>query len=290
MAYRIEYVNTFTGTTYNLNSLNGTTGIDTRYLGDIGFGLSPLHHITARGPMMDGDVYVDYRLDPRVIQLPLLIRPGTAVGKTRMERLYYAREWIMGVFNPNHAGYLRYWPEYDLDPTNARYLNTRVLGGLTFDVDPQSPYDFRTVVQLRAADPLWYNNDASQTVTISNAQFGSFIAVTNVGNHRSWPIIQATGPVTNFRITNSQGGTTLAIELNASTTIAAGNTFTFNLQQGVKTVTGMGGANAISGVTAASDFATFAIPSGASSLRCTGTGTTAATSVTVLWTPAYNGV
>lgn len=288
MAYRIEYVNTFNSTVYNLNSLNGSTGIDTRFLGDIGFGLSPLHHITARGPMMDGDVYVDYRLDPRVIQLPLLIRPGTAVGKTRIERLYYAREWIMNVFNPNHEGYLRYWPDYDNDVTNVRYLNTRVLGGLTFDVDPQNPYDFRTIVQLRAADPLWYNNDDSKTVTISNAQFGSFIAITNPGNHRSWPTIQATGPVTNLRIASTQGATVLAIELSG--TIVAGNVFTFSLQQGVKTLYGAGGTNQISMVTAASDFATFAIPSGSSSIRCTGTATTAATNVVVYYTPAYNGV
>lgn len=288
MAYKIEYVNTYTGRALELNALDATSGITVSYLGDIGFGLAPMHHITARGPMQDGDTYVDMRFDPRVIQLPLLIQPGVAVGQTRMQRLYYARQVLASIFNPIHESYIRFLPDWDTDPTNARYLKGRVVGGLDFTVDPQMPYDFRTVVQYRAANPIWYNDDASVMTTISNAQFGSFVPVTNAGNYKSAVIFFVTGPVTNFRIASAQGAYVLFIQVNG--TIPAGDMWSFDLQPGIMSVQDSAGNNKISTISLDSNFGTFAIPPGSSSLRCTGTGTTAATSVDMYWTPAYSGV
>lgn len=288
MAYRIEYVNEL-GRTLQLNALDATTGITVDYLGDIGFGLSPLHHITARGAQQQGDTYVDMRLDPRIIQLPLLVRPGTASGQTRMQRLYYARDILQGIFSPFYSGYVRVFPEWDPIAGGAsKILNVRTVGGLTMDVDPQIPYEFRTVVQMRAADPLWYGDLTFQLFTA--AQFGPNRFFTNSGTAPSYPSIIITGPVTNCTVIYTQTNTLQSYTITITGTISAGDQFFIDLNPATKSVQDLAGNNQISRVSSTSDFATFVIESGSSALRCTGTGTTGATSVDINWTTAYLGI
>ena len=68
------------GVTYTLNGVNtittrlGSESFTFSYLGDQGFGLAPLHRITTRGPLQHGDSDIDFRLDPRILQIPLLVK------------------------------------------------------------------------------------------------------------------------------------------------------------------------------------------------------------------------
>ena len=76
-----------------------------------GFGHAPLHFITQRGPYQDGETVIDYRYDPRVVQIVIeeslasrtqfwdrrwklldLLRPNRSFGDTTREIIY--RKWL----------------------------------------------------------------------------------------------------------------------------------------------------------------------------------------------------
>lgn len=200
MAYSITY--TTGGITYNLNGTNATLGgLRLRYLGDQGFGLAPLHRITQRGPLQHGDTDLDFRLDPRILQLPLVVEAST------LEAGYTAREALMKIFSPSSGGgVLRITTD-----TYDRAIQCKTLGGLDFNVEPGSGYHIRTIIQLRASDPTWYDptpitNVATPSVngtptpvpllipwTVGTSSINATISITNAGTWQSYPVITAVG-------------------------------------------------------------------------------------------------
>ena len=292
MAYSITY--TTAGVTYDLNGINAGLGITIRYLGDQGFGMAPIQRITQRGPLQQGDTDVGYRLNPRVIQLPLLVEAMT------MDAGYTARKGLVKIFTPaNGAGILRVTTDlYD------RAILVVPMGGLDYNQDPKQGYHIRTVVQLRAADPTWYNPtiiNAAQTPTISgtptpvpltipwtagSSSINSTLNFTYDGDFPSYPIISATGPITGLTITHTTSGYVIAV----SGTIPAGETWTFDLRYGQKTVTNQAGDNKISSITSGSNIAEFAIILGANAITVAGTVTTSASTVNLTYYTRYTGV
>ena len=292
MPYSITY--TTAGTTYNLNGANAGIGVTVRYLGDQGFGMAPMQRITQRGPLQQGDTDVGYRLDPRIIQLPLLVEAMT------MDAGYTARKGLLKIFTPaNGAGILRVTTDlYD------RAILVVPMGGLDFNQDPQSGYHIRTVVQLRAADPTWYDPtivNAAQTPTITgtptpvpltipwtagSSSINSTLNFTYDGDFISYPIISVTGPITNLLITH----TTTGYVIGVTGTIIAGDTWTFDLRYGQKTVTDQAGVNQIANLTSGSSLADFAIILGANTITVSGTTTTSASTVNITYYTRYTGV
>lgn len=278
--FNITY--TARGTTYDLNGSG--TGHQIEYLGDQGFGLAPLHRITTRGPLQHGDSDIDFRLDPRILQLPLLIKN---TSNFPMYQHYVLRRHILNIFRPADLGVINVLASDNLQSIN-RYINVRVLGGMSFDVDP-TDYHLRTVVQLRADDPTWYDSSEVTSHTVTQAMFGNSYPVLNTGNWLSFPQIQATGPVTNLTITN----TTTSQVLNVPGTISAGTSYYFDLRYGYKTIyTGPNqtGTNVISAISATSNLATWAINAGSNTISVTGTGLTAASQVVFTWQNRYTGI
>ncbi len=292
MAYSITY--TTAGTTYNLNGVNAGLGVTVRYLGDQGFGMAPLHRITQRGPLQHGDSDIDFRLDPRILQLPLLIEAST------LDSGYMAREALTKIFTPaNGVGTLRITTD-SID----RAIDCVTLGGMDFNVDPATGWHVRTVVQLRASDPTWYNptpisGGATPSIagtptpvpllvpwTAGASALNSTLAITNAGTWLSYPIITAVGPITNLIITNTTSGD----KIEVSGTIASGDTWTFDLRYGRKTVIDQTGANKSSTITADSSLATFAINRGANAITVTGSSTGAASAVNLVYYTRYVGV
>lgn len=292
MAYSITY--TTGGTTYNLNGLNASLGITINYLGDQGFGLAPLHRITQRGPLQHGDSDVDFRLDPRIIQLPIVVKAST------LDSGYTARQALMKIFTPsNGGGTLRVKTDsYD------RSIDVKVLGGLDFNVEPGAGYHIRTVAQLRAADPTWYDptpvsggstpavEGTPTTVpllvpwTVGASSINSTINTTNVGTWQSYPIITAVGPITDLVITNTTTGDVVAVD----GTIANGDTWVFDLRYGRKTVVNQDDVNKIAYITADSSLATFALELGANAITVTAASPGAASSVSIVYYTRYVGV
>lgn len=262
MTYSLTY--TIAGSTYTLNGYDPITGLTFGYGGDNGFGLAPLHRITQRGPMQHGDTDDDFRLDPRVLQLPLI------VSNFSFDEYYQIRQKLLTLFSPSNVpGILT----VTLPTGEQRSIMTKVLGGLTLDYSGTDNYTIRTVLQLRADDPTWYDpvvNTLSLTpvssgtampiplvipLTMGSTTINSATTVVNGGSWAIYPVIQATGSITNFSITNSATGLTIA----TSGTIPAGRTWTIDLRYGYKTVYDDLGVNQISAITTSSSLSTFAI-------------------------------
>jgi len=268
-------------TTYTLSGADATTGLTIQYLGDQGFGLAPMHRITTRGPLQEGDSDIDFRLDPRVMQLPLMVVNTSATPRYQH---YEIREKLLSIFRPGDDGIISVgW--YNGVTQKRRLIETRVLGGLSFDVDPNG-YHIRTVVQLRASDPTWYDNTVNQ-VTYTQANIGGSQVLTTAGNWLSFPTIIINGPITNPKITNNTTGQ--YIEL--TTTVVLGTPLNIDLTYGQKTVfSNSPYVNRISTVTPASSLATWSLQPGNNTISITGTGTTAATSIVFSYLDRYTGI
>lgn len=297
MSYGVTY--TIGGITYNLSGYDAATGIQMQYIGGLNLGGAPLHAITSRGALQQGDTQLDFRLDPRIITL------AWAVHRDSLAELTDALDKYHQIFTPSNVlGRLT----ITRDDGTQRAIDCYYIGGLDDDIDPKS-YSLRLPVQLRCPDPTWYDPNQQTVQMVSGVDgtptpypyiipvtYGSAltqtVSVSYTGTWRSYPIIEATGPITGFSITNDSTGDNISL----SSAIPAGSTYRFNLLYGYKTVTDQTGANKIATVTSGSDLATFsiesapAVPGGTNSLTITGTGGTSASAVSLYYYTRYHGI
>ena len=292
MSYAITY--TVGAATFNLNGYDATTGLTFGYLGDQGFGMAPLHRITQRGPMQNGDSDVDFRLDPRIMQIPLF------VATTSVDEYYVARGRLLEVFSPsNTVGTVTV-------TTSAwtRSINVRVLGGMSFDTDPKIGYELRAVIQLRADDPTWYDAEphviAGSTGiagtataypviyprTYGTANINASTTYTYDGTWLAYPVITAIGPITGLVITNNTTGQIIT----TTGAIAAGRTYTYDLRYGKKTVYDDLGNNQIATVSASSTLATWAIVVGTNSISIAASASASPAAVAITYFTRYVGI
>jgi len=292
MTYEITYV--VNGTTFNLNGYDATSGLIYNYLGDQGFGLAPLHRITQRGPMQQGDTDVDFRLDPRILQLPIF------VNTTSIDDYYTARGRLLSVFTPsNTTGRLTV-------TTSAwsRTIDVKVLGGLSFDTDPKVGYGLRAVIQLRADDPTWYDAEPhaiagtsgiAGTATAYPVIYPRTYGTANIntttnfnydGTWQTYPIITAVGPITGLVITNNTTGQVIS----TTGAIAAGRTYTYDLRYGKKTVYDDLGNNQISTISASSSLATWSIVVGTNSISIAASSSAAPAEVDIIYYTRFVGI
>ena len=247
--------------TYTLNGTDTTTGLLIRYLGDQGFGLAPLRRITTRGPLQDGDSDIDFRLEPRVLQIPLMVVNASATAPKYQH--YEIREKLLSIFRPGDNAYITV-TRSDGVTTKTRRINVRVLGGMSFDVDPDN-FHVRTVVQLRADDPTWYDPQNIDTF-YDNANLNGTQVFPNLGNWDIFPLIMIERTITNPVITNVTTGQVISI-----TAAITSGFYLIDLSYGKKTVVDNLGVNRISTVSAASNLATWSIVPGNNTIAITGT-------------------
>lgn len=281
--YSIYYSVPRGGVTVNfeLNAYDSDHGLTINYLGDQGFGLAPIRRITTRGPLQNGDSDIDYRLDPRILQLPLLVQNASSSPKFNS---YSIRQALLSIFRPQEKGATLTVSTSNGTTTIERRINVQVLGGLTFDVDPQD-YHVRTIVQLRADDPTWYNPSAVVS-TYLDSNIGGSQTFSVAGNYPTFPVIRFNGPITNPTISSSTTGQSIAL----TATITAGNWIELDLSYGKKTVYDNLGANRISTVSATSNLATWSLVPDNNILVVTGTGTSASSDVTLTYYTRFTGI
>ena len=267
--------------TYTLNGTDTTTGLLIRYLGDQGFGLAPLHRVTVRGPLQDGDSDIDFRLDPRVLQIPLMVVNASATAPKYQH--YEIREKLLSIFRPGDNAFITV-TRSDGVTTKTRVINVRVLGGMSFDVDPDN-FHVRTVVQLRADDPTWYD-PTTTTYTINEANIGVNQTITNLGNWNAFPLIRVTGPIRVAEIFNSSTNFTIGID----DTISAGTYFDIDLSYGKKTVFDNAGVNRITRVLIGSDLAVWSLIPGNNIVAVNGFDTTSATKIEFTYSSRFTGI
>jgi hypothetical protein len=287
------------GVTYNLSSYDPTTGIDMQYIGGLNLGGAPLHAITTRGALQQGDTMLDFRLDPRIITLIWYVSGNTLSALTAQLDKYHQ------IFAPSMTlGTLI----ITRDDGTVRAIDNYYIGGLDNDIDPKI-YALRLPVQLRCPDPTWYDPSQQVVSMVSGVSgtptpypyvipvtYGSAlnqtVSVSYTGTWRSYPIIEATGPITGFSITNDSTGENISL----SSAIPAGSTYRFDLRYGYKTVRDQTNVNKIATVTSGSDLATFsiesapAVPGGVNALSISGTGGTAASAVSLYYYTRYHGI
>lgn len=299
MSYSITYA--VGGVTYNLSGFDPATGLTMNYLGDQGFGLAPMHRITQRGPLQQGDSDIDFRLDPRIMQIPLMVDAMT------IAQHYAVRAALLAAFAPsNVVGTLTV-----TTGATVRAIDCVVLGGLTMDVDAKQGYAVRTIVQLRADDPTWYD-PAVQVLTLTpgiagtaftvptlvpltlgTASINSTSTLTYTGTWLSYPIITAVGPITSLAITSNSTGDVISL---GSVAIPGGTTYIIDLRYGFKTVKTATGVNKIGDVTAGSNLATFAIvpaptvPGGVNSITVSSSASSTTAEVSVAYFTRYVGI
>jgi hypothetical protein len=213
--------------------------------GTINWGLAPSHRITQRGPFQNGDTDIDFRLDPRIISLPF-VAPATSFTES-----FNVRAKILQVFKPgNDTAQLTF-------STNsfARQIDVQVVGGLTMDTDARD-FTVRGVIQLRAADPTWY--DLYETTRyLSGTLFGTptpypkpypvpygagtinnISTINYLGSWASYPRIQCEGPATDLTIVDGLGNI-----IQFDDAIPAGQIWTIDLSYGKKSVVDQNGVN-----------------------------------------------
>ena len=297
---KIQFRRGFDTHSFNYENGFGDTGNEyTVYLaGSINWGFAPLHRITQRGPFQDGDSDVDFRLDPRVFSLPIVVPASTD------EEHFERRAQLLQVFKPgNDIATLRVsWN------TGERSIDVKVVGGLSMDTDSKD-YNIRTVVQLRAADPTWYDTYGEQEA-ISAQLFGtptpypkpypvpygsdSINKITTINYDGSWPTfptIQCIGPATNLTIVDGLGNI-----IQFDDAIPAGQTWTIDLSYGAKTVIDQNGVNKFASLDITSNLVNWGlypdptINNGTNTISVSATGTTSASEVTLFYTARYIGV
>jgi hypothetical protein len=270
--------------------------------GTVNFGMAPSHRITQRGPFQEGDSDIDFRLDPRIISLPIVV-PTSSIDEH-----FTQRNLLLDIFKPGNDT-ARLMVAYDDFGTEAvRYLDVKILSSLTMDTDSKD-FNIRGVIQLRAEDPTWYDNNFYETpitspilgtptpypkpygVPYGSAGIGGIFTVNNIGTWINYPVLTAVGPLTNLTITDA-----LNHVISFDTPIPAGTYVSINLKYGAKTVTDQDGVNRFAWLDIDSDLINWAIyPSpyvvgGSNTISVSATGTDGASSVTMNWNPRYIGV
>jgi hypothetical protein len=288
---------------FNFPGFNGVFfGLPVYLTGTVNFGMSPLHRITQRGPFQDGDSDIDFRLDPRIISLPIVV-PTSSID----DHFAY-RNKLLDIFKPgNDVGRLGvYFSNEGTEVT--RFIDVKVLGGLTMDTDSKD-FNIRAVIQLRADDPTWYEGlgyEATLTTPIlgtptpypkpyevpyGSAGIGGITNVLYEGTWICYPVLTAVGPLTDLTITDALGHV-----ISIDTPIPASTYISIDLKYGAKTVIDQDGVNRFSWLDINSDLINWALyPSpyvfeGNNTISVSATGTDGDSSVSINWIPRFIGV
>jgi hypothetical protein len=289
-------------TEYRFNEENQFDGITVYLTGAVNWGLAPQHRIVQRGPFQDGDTDIDFRLDPRVVNLPI-ISPASSMDESMRVRQKLLQIFTAG--NDNSQIYILF--EGDTT-TQQRILDVHVAGGLTMDNDGRD-FTVRGVIQLRASNPTWYQT-YDVPVTISAQLFGTptpypkpypvpygsdsinkFTNVTYEGTWLSYPVIQCIGPASNLTIVDSLGNTILFDD-----PISAGDIWTIDLRYGAKTVLDQNGINKFQALNINSNLVSFALyprPTvfdGINTISVSATGTDSDSQVLMYYDERYVGI
>lgn len=297
--------------TYSINGIehnlthgnDGLYGLPIYYLGDSNFGLPPINHYIQQGALQQGDTYLGYQTQARIINLPLFL-PATTINEH-----YIYRESLIRIFGSTDTkGVLKVY----FSEGNVRAIDCHTLGGLTFDIVPEEGYAIRTIVQLRCDNPIWYN-PATETWLIESdpeggdptaypvsypmgyggpsMSYGTFASYYS-GTFYTYPIITVYGPITDGTLLNPDTGQFIRIK----GTIEEGDYLVFDLRYGYKTVVDSVGSNAYPRIDSSSNLATFAFAGKPQTsidtirINIGGTDIGATTAVLITYNVAYQGI
>lgn len=275
---------------------------------DSGTGIPPLQFITQRGPYQDGVTVKGIFLQPRIVTM--VIRQN-AQSRTAW---YILKNLLMDAMRPNRTptgeslprmGSLRkYMP-------NGTYLQVDCIAqkGPVFEARNLSAWDewaISETIQFFCPDPTYYYPVLNESIFANPVAqlvfpitfpivFGALDVthtLTYEGTWPTFPTVTFTGPISGPTITNESTGETLSLDY----TLNAGQTATFLLPYGLKSVMTNDGINLAPYLTDASDLATFHIapdpevPGGINTMHAYGIGTDVGAQITMSWLDRYIGL
>jgi hypothetical protein len=280
----------------------GYSGITIYLMGSINWGMAPITRITQRGPFQDGDTDIDYRLNPRVINLPVLV-PGTSYDEFANNR-----ENLLQMFKPGNdtatfKSILNAGSFYEI----SRSIDVKIAGA-TMD-SSSNDFHVRAVIQLRADDPTWYNT-TQNVLQLTYTQFGTptpypkpypvpygaasvnnQLGVVYTGTVVSHPIIQCIGPLSDLVIADGAGRL-----ISFTATIPAASIWTVDLRYGRKTIIDQDGVSKFQYLSVTSDIVNWGLypdptfDSGQNPISVSATGTTNVSVVNMYWYDRYVGI
>jgi hypothetical protein len=289
--------------TWEFNVANGGySGITLYVTGAVNWGIAPITRIVQRGPFQDGDTDVDYRINPRVINLPIVI------PSTTYEEMMSNRENLIQMFKPgNDTATLRHTLNEDTFFEIKRSIDVKI-SGASMD-SSQTDFNVRAVIQLRADDPTWYNS-TQNVQQMTYTQYGTptpypkpypvpygadsvdnTISVAYTGTVMSSPILQCIGPLTNLTLVDGAGR---LIQLTSS--VPDGDIWTIDLRYGKKTVIDSAGISQFASLSIYSDLINWGLypeptfDAGLQYLSVSATGTTSSSQVNMFWYDRYVGI
>ena len=289
--------------TWNFNVANGGySGITVYVTGAINWGMAPITRITQRGPYQQGDSDIDYRLNPRIINLPIVI------AGTSYEEMSSNRENLLQMFKPgNDIATLRQTINEGTFFEIRRSIDVKIAGA-SMDTSG-TDYHVRAVIQLRADDPTWYNS-TQNVIQMTYTQFGTptpypkpypvpygadsvnnTISVAYTGTVMASPILQCVGPLTNLNLVDGAGRMIVL-----TSPVPAGDIWTIDLRYNKKTVTNNAGISQFAAVSINSDLINWGLypdpffDAGLQYLSVSATGTTSASQVIMYWYDRYVGI
>jgi hypothetical protein len=251
--------------------------------------------IVERGPQQHGVTQVDYRLEPRLVQLVVDIYFANT------STFWEARRDLLGWLAPYASPAL----EVETSEGAIYRLDVAVEGEMRAGSGERRGQAQSVGIALVADDPTFYDPSAEVlTFQVGNLTgtpiptpiptpvggsiVDSFVDVAYDGTWRSAPIVRIVGPLTDAVVANVTTGDKLDF---AGVTIAQGDYYEIDTRYGRKTVVDSAGVNKIADLTADSDLATFAIePGGVNTLRVTGAGGNGNTLVRITYYARYLGI
>lgn len=270
MANPIEFdlIITPDGETYRFNNK-----IDKFVWGLTGQAIPPLEYITQRGPFQDGESVLDFRLNPRVIQL---VHRRNDCSR---QEYWDNRSDLLNFLRPNRqtsSTFQTFILRKILPDNSKRDLNVVYQDGIGFRGSELGKWDefaIQEPIRFIAHDPIFFDpneNIVSYSLGTETDEltfpiqfpiyFGrtadvEALSIDYSGTWRSFPQIILNGSMTDPRIKNI----TTNQEIKLDYTITAPRSVTINLAFGNKTIEDDLGNNLISYLSEDSDLTSFAI-------------------------------
>lgn len=306
-----DYFITSTGIVYPLETASGSRAV----MSDEGSGLPPIEYITERAPYQHGESVKDYFLQPRVVQF--LIRQNYCSRQAAWD----GRNALLDAIRPNREGGPTGTLRKILPNGTKRDLTCAPLEGPRFEprkLDAWDEWSIQEVLRFIAFDPTYFNptlrsetfgpcgsstgfpytfpfpfgtNECQLifpiTFPITFEPFDIPDILTNAGTWATFPTITVVGPSNNIRIYNETTGEQLELIGYVS---PAGDTVTFDLTYGVKTITNTAGDNLLAYLSSDSDLSTFNLVPGENNIRINIGSYSTATYATISWYDRYIGI
>lgn len=296
------------GRSYNLHDFESRALLSIE-----GTGMPEIEYITQRGPFQHGETYLDYRLQPRIIQAVFRSNASDRAGHWRQ------RNDLIDILRPNRqfqnkllSGRLRIVYLDENQDYTYRDINCFIDRGPTFSAhgDTWDEWGITETLRFVCPDPTFYNpGQVCYTWPLANITnrivfsetwplvFGDGIVnenitVTYTGTWKSYPAIVINGPINGPIITNTSTGKKIQLHYSIST----GEKVSISLSYGRKTIISDTGSNLIGTISDDSNFTEFCIEphptvtDGQNIINLIGTEVNANTTVSLAYYTRYIGI